>query len=170
MNARSLLLVRHARAEDPAGRPDHDRRLTDRGRADATRLGGWLKEHKVSPDAVLCSTAARARQTWAAASEAGTMGAIIEHDPRIYNASVPTLIQVLQELDRQPRTVVVVGHAPGIPALAAVLAEGRDGADRLADGMPTCTVVQLEVEVPWEGLAAGTARVTAVHTSRASDS
>src|SRR5690349_11171223 len=35
MTARTLVLLRHAKAETPGGRPDFERRLTTKGQADA---------------------------------------------------------------------------------------------------------------------------------------
>ena len=62
---RRLLLLRHAKAErsQPGGR-DHDRVLTQRGRADAKTLGAYLARHRLVPDRALVSTAARTRETW----------------------------------------------------------------------------------------------------------
>ncbi|TWP33305.1 SixA phosphatase family protein [Leekyejoonella antrihumi] len=166
---RRLVLVRHAKAQDPAGTADHERRLTAAGRSDARELGRWLKERKVVPGTVLCSTAVRTRETWANVSDAGTLGALIEHDARIYNAGVSTLLQVLQEVDADASTVLLVGHAPGVPALADVLSEGQPGTEELAAGYPTCTVSILRVGVPWADLAPGVASVEAVHTARHSE-
>ncbi len=62
-----LILFRHAKAEQVVGKPDHERELTARGRKDAHAAGAWLREHELGAELVLCSTATRTRQTWAAA-------------------------------------------------------------------------------------------------------
>jgi phosphohistidine phosphatase len=62
---RTLILIRHAKSDwdDPA-LSDHDRPLNARGQRSAPRIGAWLAEQGVTPDAVLCSTALRTRETW----------------------------------------------------------------------------------------------------------
>ena len=64
----------------PDGVPDRKRPLTDRGRRDATAAGRWLRAHR--PDVVVCSTAERARETWAvaAAELAMTAAAVVIAD------------------------------------------------------------------------------------------
>src|SRR5476651_1807748 len=68
---RRLMLLRHAKTEHdaPSGQ-DQDRRLDDRGRLDAAAIGTWIGRHPPLPDAVLVSTAIRARQTWEIAGQA----------------------------------------------------------------------------------------------------
>ncbi|HXT88463.1 MAG TPA: histidine phosphatase family protein, partial [Trebonia sp.] len=60
---RRLLLLRHAKSDWPDV-ADHERPLAKRGRRDAPVVGRWLRTSGYLPDAVICSTAARARQTW----------------------------------------------------------------------------------------------------------
>ena len=66
---RRLVLLRHAKSEWPDV-ADHERPLAKRGRRDAPVVGRWLAESGYAPDAVVCSTARRARETWTLA-EAG---------------------------------------------------------------------------------------------------
>jgi broad specificity phosphatase PhoE len=68
---RRLMLLRHAKTEHdaPSGH-DQDRRLDERGRLDAAALGTWIGRHPPLPDAVLVSTAVRAKQTWEIARDA----------------------------------------------------------------------------------------------------
>lgn len=165
---RQLVVIRHAKAADPGATTDHERPLTQRGHADARAMGEWLKDQGIRVDLVLCSTAVRTRETWADIVENSGLGALVENDERIYNASVERLLRVLAEEGRSARSVALVGHAPGMPSLAATLVEGADGA-MLDGGFPTCTGAVLEIQVPWEELAPGTARLSAVHTARASD-
>jgi phosphohistidine phosphatase len=62
---RTLILIRHTKSDwDDSGLDDHDRPLNDRGRLSAPRIGAWLAEQGFEPDAVLCSTARRTRETW----------------------------------------------------------------------------------------------------------
>ena len=44
MTTRTLILLRHAKAETPGDIDDYDRALTDRGRSDADAAGSWLAD------------------------------------------------------------------------------------------------------------------------------
>ncbi|MBB2890336.1 SixA phosphatase family protein [Flexivirga oryzae] len=169
---RQLVVIRHAKTADPGGSPDHERALTERGHADARAMGEWLKERGVRVDLVLCSTAVRTRQTWADIVESSGLGALVDHDRRIYNASADRLLNVVAQEGGSARSIALVGHAPGMPGLAATLTEGAaedpDGPS-LDGGFSTCTAAVLDVEVAWQDLAPGTARLVDMHTARASD-
>ena len=61
---KTLLLLRHAKSD--WGNPsqgDFDRPLSARGREAAPLMGAYLAQQGLRPDLVLCSAAARARQT-----------------------------------------------------------------------------------------------------------
>ena len=47
---RTLVLLRHAKAEQRGWDNDHERELTGRGRRDATAAGHWLVEHGIGID------------------------------------------------------------------------------------------------------------------------
>ncbi|HET6449560.1 MAG TPA: phosphoglycerate mutase family protein [Conexibacter sp.] len=58
-----LWLLRHAEAHDAHGRPDAERPLTEKGRAQARAVGAALKVLGVPLDACLASPRVRARDT-----------------------------------------------------------------------------------------------------------
>lgn len=64
VDQRTLIIVRHAKAESFGNTPDLSRPLTPRGHADANAAGAWLAAHGYRPDLVICSPAKRTRQTW----------------------------------------------------------------------------------------------------------
>ena len=69
---RDLLLLRHAHADAAgAGQSDLARPLSATGRDEARAAGDWLREHGLRPDRVLCSPAARTRDTFAALGDIG---------------------------------------------------------------------------------------------------
>ncbi|MCK0112409.1 histidine phosphatase family protein [Ornithinimicrobium sp. F0845] len=172
--ARRLVLVRHAKTEQVPGKVDHDRELLPRGVADSRAGGAWLVEHDLVPDLVLCSTATRAQQTWERLAEGGDLEDVeVWDDRRIYNAYPDEILEVVWEASEEARTVMVVGHAPGIPSLAAGLAdpEASDSAalDQLHEGMPTAVGVVLELDSLWAELGAESARLTGFHRWRGSE-
>lgn len=162
---RTLILIRHAKAEPHGAVTDHERVLTDRGTRDAEAVGAWLKEQSITPDFVWCSTSARTRETWAAIVAGSGAGPIVDHEQRIYDASPRTLLEVLRESPPEARTVALVGHAPGVPALAAGLTEGQSAVD-FVDHFVTSGVAVLSVPTQWAQLAPGSATVEATFVGR----
>lgn len=155
---RTLILLRHAKAEQGGYERDHERELTAKGRADARAAGQWLHDNGIGLDEVLCSTSARTQQTAEGVWSAGCPEADVHHDHRIYNASATTLLDVLREADGDANVVMLVGHAPGIPSLASILAdgEGHDEAhDRMSKGFPTTGLAVLRYDGHWSDLAPG---------------
>jgi phosphohistidine phosphatase len=64
VSERRLYLLRHAKSSwKEAGLADHDRPLARRGRRAAKAIGRHLREQRVEPELVLCSTARRTRET-----------------------------------------------------------------------------------------------------------
>lgn len=172
---RRLVLVRHAKTEQVPGKVDHDRELLPRGVGDARAGGAWIVEHDLVPHLVLCSTATRAQQTWQEIAEGGHLRDVeVWSDRRIYNAYPEEILEVIREAPEDARTVMVVGHAPGIPSLGDGLAdpEASDEAAlaTLQEGMPTGVGLELEVEGTWAALAAESARLVGVHRWRGSES
>lgn len=168
---RTLVLVRHAKAEAIGDDGDHERELTPRGHRDARAAGTWLHEQGIGVDEVLCSTAARAQQTCEDMWSAGCSEADVHHDHRIYNAAPERLLTIAREADPEANVVMVVGHAPGIPALASMLAEGEGSEqahDLMSQGFPTSGVAVLRFSGHWSDLAAGVARLDRFHVARGS--
>jgi phosphohistidine phosphatase len=138
--SREIVILRHAQAHAAsAGQADAARRLNEHGRAEASAVGRWFGEHALVFDAVLCSPAARARETLDLALGPAAAAASIE--PRIYEATPGMLIALLDE-HRGAGRVLIVGHNPGLEQLVALLAEGRS---EIAHGLPTGGVARLSV-------------------------
>ena len=161
---RTLLLLRHAKAEQGHGKPDRDRELTARGRRDARAVGEWLRDASlvgVLPSAVLnlalCSTSERTRQSLDAVCAGGVSVKDARFDERIYDAGAAGLLDVLREVSDSINTVLMMGHAPGIPVLATALVQdgtgSTDAAERLSRGFPTCGLAVLEFKGRWAALA-----------------
>ena len=147
---RRLLLLRHAKAERPQpGERDHERRLAERGRNDAPRVGAYMSRHDFMPDRVVVSTSARTRETWKLAAAEMDKAPKAEFDDRIYEASPKALLQVVQETDPDIDTLLLVGHNPGMQELAAMLvATGDvDTRQRLKEAFPTSALAVIEFKL-----------------------
>jgi len=165
---RRLVVLRHAKSDWPPGVPDDERPLSGRGRRDAKAAGEWLVANDLLPDAVLCSPAARTRETWArlvsgveSAAKAGDLVPEPTYEEAIYEAGVSALTRVLRGVDEKTKTVLLVGHNPGVHELVVDLAEPADEKARVLAGasFPTSGIAVLKVSGPWSKLAAGSAEL-----------
>lgn len=158
-HGRRLVLVRHAKSAWPLGVADADRPLAGRGNREAPIIGQWLAEHLDHIDLVLCSTAVRARKTWKQA--AGELGGRpeVRHDDRLYAASAIELLDVARKLPKQARTVVFVGHNPGLEDFVQLLSGS-------VVELKTSAVAVLGTARPWADLGPHTATVERTATPR----
>lgn len=152
MASHTLLLMRHAKAVDSKpGARDHDRPLAAAGHNESTAAGEALIASKLRIDHVLCSSATRARQTYQALG----LGVESKVTDQIYNAGSDTLLELIQQQDASVGTLLLVGHAPGVPDLAERLTgPGSDpeASATLETRFPTATLVQFEVSDAWADL------------------
>ncbi len=162
-DVKTLLLLRHAKSSwDDPGLDDHERPLSKRGRRDAPRMGRLLREEKLVPAVVLCSTAQRARETVEAVSGASGLSGEPRYLPGLYMASPADILTALRAVEPGARTAMVVGHNPGIEELIAVLT----GA---AEHLPTAALAEIALPVKsWKDLRAGV-RGKLVHVWRPKD-
>jgi phosphohistidine phosphatase len=155
------VIVRHAKSAWPDGVPDQERPLNARGRRDAPVAGRWIRERIGHLDAVVCSPATRARQTWRliAADLDGPPAAVV--DDRVYAASVDTLLAVVRGLPDDVSSALLVGHNPGVAELVAALT-----GEELE--MKTSAVAVVECGGSWADIASGRAIVVDHATPRGS--
>src|SRR5215207_4189605 len=95
MDQRTLLVLRHTKTEDTRpGSKDSKRRLTPDGERAALEVGDYLRTQGIAVDTVLCSSAARARQTLELLKldDKQASGQVDVAD-RFYNAGTDTLIE-----------------------------------------------------------------------------
>ena len=150
-----LILFRHAKSSWEHDVEDHDRPLAGRGIKAAPLMGAWLAASGLVPDLALVSTARRAQQTWALA-ESGFGKPIPRQDTRsVYEASSVAILDEIRHWGKTSRTLIVVGHNPGLEELAQLLMKdvgGEPGA-RLREKLPTGAVAVLSFEGSWADLA-----------------
>ena len=115
-----LTLLRHGRAEWPAGRyADFERPLDGVGLREAAAAGAALAQLEPAATLLLHSTAVRTTQTAQTASEALAPGTVtVMPDARLYLAGPRQICAVLDEVAGDAQHVVVVGHNPGLSELA----------------------------------------------------
>lgn len=165
MTARTLVLLRHAKADTPPATADADRPLSARGHADARAAGAWLATRH-APDLVLCSPSRRTRQTWHAVAASLTAGEAsrapqLHFERRLYEQE--ELLAAIREVDDAVGVLLLIGHNPSLSELADQL----DPNDQLdSDGLRTCGLSVHQVDVSWRDCGPGHARIVATHTAR----
>jgi phosphohistidine phosphatase len=151
-DAKTILLLRHAKSAWGLDVDDHDRPLSGRGKRDAVAVGELLAARDLNPDLVVCSTATRARETWLRAVKGGAQAGQVRYSERVYEAPAADLAKVIRKTPDDARSVLLIGHAPGIPDLVEYLAV-RTPADpawkRMEEKFPTSGLAILQFRGAW---------------------
>jgi phosphohistidine phosphatase len=145
--AMRLMLLRHAKAEKGSpGMGDGERALNPRGRKDASNMGAYLARHALLPDRVTVSSARRTRETWEWLATAFSAPPPAAYDDRLYNAGPELILDVIKETGRVTRTLLVIGHNPGLHETARLLIAAGDveARERLSEGLPTSGLAVIE--------------------------
>jgi phosphohistidine phosphatase len=170
MPMRQLLLLRHAKSSwakspwDGKALPDQDRPLSPRGRQAASLMRRTMRDLGLAPDMVMLSPSRRTRETLEA-FEPWDDAPLIEPVDSLYLATVPQLLDALHGVPETVRSVLLIGHNPGMHELAMLLVGSRgtvargDASERairlLADGYPTGALAEFGIAGPWWQLGTG---------------
>jgi phosphohistidine phosphatase len=165
-HGRTLVLLRHAKSAYPDGVADHDRPLAPRGRREAGLAGDWLRANLPPIDAVLCSTATRARETLAHTA----IDAPVRYLDRLYDATPGIVIDEITRVGNEVFVLLVVAHEPTMSALALGLA-GTDSsktaaAESISTKFPTSAMALLHPAGRWRDLELGSADLVDFHVPR----
>ena len=163
---RTLVLLRHAKSAYPNGVPDHDRPLAPRGRREAGLAGDWLRANLPAIDAVLCSTATRARETLAHTG----IDAPVSYVDRLYDAVPGTVVDEITHVDDIVAVLLLVAHEPTMTQVALGLA-GADSsntvaAERISTKYPTSAMAVFRVTGSWKDVELGSADLVDFHVPR----
>ena len=150
--AKNLFLVRHAKSDwSIPGQKDFDRELNVRGNNDAPRMGRKLHDLGLKPDLIISSPANRAKHTAELIAEQlkyDTDSIIL--DEEVYEASVRSLLAVINNLPNNCNEVIIVGHNPTFTYIAEYLTKKN------LDNIPTCGVVHILFEIDsWNEVSEG---------------
>jgi phosphohistidine phosphatase len=161
-----LLLLRHAKSSwDSPDLPDRDRPLNTRGRHAATLMRQAMRDLGLEPDIVLVSTARRTRETLDLL-EPWDDTPLREEMDSLYLASPEVLRDIVRGVADTARSVMVVGHNPGLHEFALSLVGAQDGAEAhreplrdLKRGFPSGALAEFSIAVPWSRLSPGGGRL-----------
>lgn len=137
---KKLFIIRHAKSDwDNPQLDDYDRPLNKRGKTNAPFMGKLLAEKGIQPDLIIASPSLRTMTTAELiAKEVGYIKAITPNQ-YIYEAYVSALQEIVQYIYDDNDTVFLVGHNPGVSALAYMLCD-------LKESVPTCAIIEIEFD------------------------
>ncbi|MCK6212176.1 histidine phosphatase family protein [Georgenia sp. EYE_87] len=157
--SRTLVLLRHAKAEPEGDLGDALRPLAAKGRKQAGKLGPRLAEVTGAVDLALVSSALRTTETFKLVSQHLSVREQ-QVSEELYRASPRQLLSMLQAVDADAATVLVVGHEPTMSGLAYLLHDTRDDlAQQVSLGIPTAAACVIDVPTPWAELDRSTAHL-----------
>ncbi len=146
-----LGILRHAKSDwDDMAMRDFDRGLNDRGRRGAKLIGDHIREHGIKWDALIASPAVRVTATL----EVALPEIEPAYDKRLYLASSDTILETVQEYaaaaEREPDTVLISGHNPGLQEVLLDLVSPARENDLFREAsvkFPTATFAVLECNI-----------------------
>ncbi|HEX4261460.1 MAG TPA: histidine phosphatase family protein [Acetobacteraceae bacterium] len=161
-----LLLLRHAKAlRDEPRIADHARPLLPAGWRAAGAIRRAMTELRLLPDVALVSSSRRTLQTLEAL-EPFEETPLVEPLDSLYDATASEILDVLHRVPETARSVLVVGHNPGLHELARLLAGKAAMAApataelrRLARSYPTATLSEFAIPGAWGTLGHGGGRL-----------
>ena len=169
---RRLYLMRHGKAQAgmPPGGGDLPRARVGRGRKESQWMGDFCRDQAQPPTLILCSPSRRTVETCDSFCEG-----FGESLPRrvmdgIYMGSPSALLYAVAEAGGSEAGVLVIGHNPGIHALALTLGGRGPGPAhaQLSTRFPTAALAVFETGIDdWAALRAGSARLVAFKIPKA---
>lgn len=112
-------------------------------------MGSLIAREGPEPYVILSSPAKRARETAELVKKAGGFDAEIRFESRFYEAGLPTLRQVVSEIDDAYPSAMIVGHNPGLEAFLRYLTGN-------VERMPTAGLAVVELNIDsWMSIGDG---------------
>jgi phosphohistidine phosphatase len=137
---KTVLLMRHGKSKrGPEYETDFERPLAKRGRQDAARMGEFLVAQELLPDAIISSSAERARRTAERFADAADYQGQIRYEESLYFGSEDAYLELLWALDDRVSRVLFVGHNPTTEAVIETLS-------RRYVRMPTAALARIDFD------------------------
>jgi len=160
-----LLLLRHAHSSrDDPKLADHARPLSPKGRRATVAMRQAMRDLGLQPDIVLVSSSRRTMETLEAL-EPWDETPLVEPLDALYMASPKQMLKILREISETARSIMVLGHNPGMHELALLLVGGKEAArasphlSRLSEGFPKAALAEFALRGSWHALGPGSAQL-----------
>jgi len=149
---KTLLIIRHAKAVHENDYTDFERPLKPSGLRDAGIMAARLQEYSIIPQLLISSPALRTLSTANVFSEHLSLPQP-QIDKSIYEASLDTLLRIVNELPDAQNFIGIVGHNPGLSHLLYCLTDE-------VRNMETCAAVLIAFEVnEWAAIGKGSGSI-----------
>jgi len=163
------MLLRHAKSAWPEGVPDRDRPLATRGRKAASLIGEYMAREGLVPDLVLVSPSRRTQETWMLVRDKLPGHVEARDHAGLYEVSAVKILDALAHVENACRTLLIIGHNPGLQELALLLTDaGDDGARRKMTGkFPTAGLAVIDFgAADWQEIGEGSGSLERFVTPR----
>ncbi len=149
---KSLILFRHGKSDWDTGiEVDHERPLAPRGVRAAKTMGRFLELAAQPPDAVVTSSAVRARTAVELAVAAGNWGCEIRVTSALYEATPDAVLAEIHSEPGATQTLLLAGHEPTWSAMTSLFIGGGEVR------FPTAAMTRIDFAVDrWADVRLGT--------------
>lgn len=145
---KTILIIRHAKAEPVFSINDFERTLNERGKKDALDMAKRILDKNLKIDAFVSSPAKRAKKTaqlFCEVFDCKEKDIILLSE--LYQAPAEVYFEVIEHLNESLDAVALFGHNPGITQFANELSGILQ-----VDNIPTCGVFGVKAECThWSG-------------------
>jgi phosphohistidine phosphatase len=149
---KTLFILRHAKSSwDHPQLSDFDRPLNKRGKRSAPFMSNLLKVGNEQIDLVMTSPAKRTMETCKSViASLELKSAQVIEKKEIYEAGVTTLVELVQSAPNEVKSLLLIGHNPGLTGLSNYLTS------YYIDNIPTAGLVKITFEVDdWQAIISG---------------
>jgi phosphohistidine phosphatase len=109
-------------------------------------MGDAFTKQGVAFDVALVSPARRSAETFALVRGRWPAPLEVRPEPRLYGASVGDLLAIIADSPPAAKSLLLVGHNPGLHELAVQLVGDDPGAAGLHTKLPTGTLVEIRLD------------------------
>jgi phosphohistidine phosphatase len=165
-NPRILYLLRHAKsAWNNSNLTDFDRPLNERGKKNLPGLAQVACLLNPPPDLILTSPSRRTLDTLQGFCYGLSTRTVIQERKELYHASKQDLLSLLHKMPDEIRTILIVGHNPGLKDFMSWIVMGSNCSDHFK--MTTGSFVQLALGISsWAKVASQTASLQIIIPGR----
>jgi len=157
---RELFILRHGKVQKTRASEIPRLELKDKGKRNAQRMGAWLAQKALLPDFVVSSPAPCAVTTaQKCCKSAGLCGDVVTRDARLYPGTVADVMDVVRELPKTARRVMVVGHNPALDNALATLSRAPVPRNEKDGILLPGTLAHLHIDGAWHDVDAGCGKV-----------